>query len=298
MKDDMRVELFNPDEVKNLFRDWGKTSAICYASNPIEATHAPDENLVKIGKSCRMSNHNSGGRGTYFKFLITGVSRSVLDQLFRHEIGVFKNMQSFRYVGKDNFSYDVPDEIKDNRELLRRYDQHMTSALALYRDIAGYIESKGKSSERAHEQARYVLPMATYSACVIGFTYEALVHLMNERLCVRAEDRIHHLATLMRDEVLKVLPDLKPQLVPKCEYFLYCTEGRKSCGRYPTKQSVSKVLSSFRGKNEDFMEKFNKFVTDYENGLTINTELEADSFSHSLIGGHGGTLNGDETLQP
>lgn len=286
----MKVELLNPTEVANLFYSWGQTSAICYSSNPTESTFAPKENLEKTGRFCQNSQHTSGSRGVYFKFLITDVSRSVLDQLFRHEVGVFKNMQSFRYVGKDNFFYDVPDEIKDNRELLRRYDKHMVSTLALYRDIVSCIEGKGKSEERAHEQARYILPMATYSACVIGFTYEAFIHLMNERLCVRAEDRIRYMAGLMRDEVLKVLPELKSRLVPKCEYYLYCTEGKKGCGRYPTKQETAKLLNCFHNRPSTFLKDFDDFLEKWDQEQVLNSGLEEESFSKSLIGGYGGDI--------
>lgn len=295
MKEDIKVILLNPDEAKNLFVNWGKTSAVCYASNPKEAIEQSSETLARIGKSCLTSGHMSGSRGDFIKFLVYGASRSLIDQLVRHETGVFKNVQSFRYVGKDSFSYDVPDEILDNKILLKRYDNHMMETLKLYGDIADYVKSKGRSQERAHEQARYVLPMATHSATCIGFTVEGFIHLMNERLCIRAEDRIRYMAGLMRDEVIHILPELKSRLVAKCDYFLYCTEGKKTCGKYPVKQDAAKILSNFRTHGKDFTDAFENFVSDWERNNLLHNELQKESFSHSLIGEFGGVITDDKS---
>lgn len=290
MKEDIKVVLLNPEEAKKLFRNWGQTSSVCYAADPVKAINQDDQSLERIGRGCMSSGHFSGSRGDFIKFLVYGSSRALIDQLVRHEVGVFKNVQSFRYVGKESFAYDVPDEILDDKMLLKRYDKFMTEAITLYNDIADHVESKGKSQERAHEQARYVLPMSTHSATCIGFTIEGLIHLMNERLCVRAEDRIRYMAGLMRDEVLKVLPELKSRLVPKCEYFLYCTEGKKGCGRYPTKQETAKILNSFWNRSSDFKEAFDNFLKNWDHEQVLNSGLEEESFSKSLIGSYGGDL--------
>lgn len=234
----MNVELMNAEEVKNLFRNWGETSKICYATE----TDEPE----KIGKGCMYSGHFSGSRGDYIKFLVTDVPRFAVDQAVRHEVGVFKNVGSFRYISKDSFAYEVPVEITDNKELVDKYVQHMSNTAALYDEIKEYVLSKGTTRERACEQARYVLPMATHTSFVIGFTVEGLVHFCNSRLCVRAENIIRKMARLMRDEVLKVLPELKARLVPNCQWMLYCPEGKKSCGAYPTRKELKEIIENAR----------------------------------------------------
>lgn len=198
------------------------------------------------------SGHFSGSRGDYIKFLVTEVPRFTVDQAVRHEVGVFKNVQSFRYVNKETFCYEIPVEITDNQELLDKYSDFMNQSSALYEEIQQYVYNKTENHERANEQARYVLPMATHTAFVIGFTVEALIHFMNMRLCVRAEDTIHYLATLMRDATVEVLPELKPKLVPNCQAFLWCPEGVKSCHAYPTKKELKEMISEYRElkKNE------------------------------------------------
>jgi thymidylate synthase (FAD) len=234
----MQVKLLNPEQAKELFKNWGETAAVCYASD----TSAPEE----IGKHCLNSGHYSGSRGDYIKFLITDVPRFTVDQAVRHEVGVFKNVQSFRYVNKDTFFYEVPVEITDSQEMLDKYSAFMNSSSALYEAIQQYVYEKTNSHERANEQARYVLPMATHTAFVIGFTIEALIHFMNMRLCVRAEDTIHHLAVLMRNATVEVLPKLKNKLVPNCQALLWCPEGAKSCHAYPTKKELKDMIKDYK----------------------------------------------------
>lgn len=230
----MKVELINKNEVKLLFTTWSQVASVCYDSTI--------KNPDAIGKHCMKSGHFSGSRGIYFIFKITDCPRYVIDQMVRHEAGVFKNVQSFRYVNKDSFGYEIPAEIKNNEELLNKYKKHMEDTVALYDEIQNYIIDSGKSNERANEQARYVLPMATYSAVCIGFTIEALIHYMNMRLCTRTEDAHRQLAIKMRDAVLEVMPELSEYLVPQCDRLLYCPEARGGCGKYPSRDEVKELI--------------------------------------------------------
>ena len=233
----MKVELLNPDECKKLFENWGKVASVCYDTK----TSKPEN----IGKHCMNSGHTSGSRGTYFIFKVSEVSRSVVDQIARHEIGVFKNVQSFRYVDKDNFAYAIPKEIESNNDLLNIYLSHMDNTMQLYSEIQDYVQEKTGNKERANEQARYVLPMSTHSSFVIGFDIEALIHFMHKRLCVRAEDITRQVAIAMKKEVLKVLPELEDKLVPHCQYLMWCPES-KGCGAYPSKKELKERLKNDR----------------------------------------------------
>lgn len=235
----MKVKLLNPEEVRNLFVDWGTTSACCYGSD-LKGDLSTDE-LEKIGRGCMNSGHYSGSRGNFIKFYITDVPRFTIDQAVRASIGVFTNVQSLRYCSKDTFSYEIPKEIKDNATLLTKYVNHMQSTMELYQEIESYIYNKTGKSELASEEARYLIPMSVHGNFVMGFTIEALIHFCNVRLCVRAEDKIQEMARLMRDEVLAVLPELKDKLVSQCQALLYCPE-HKSCGAYPKKKKVKELI--------------------------------------------------------
>ena len=235
MENKMKVRLINPNECKELFKLWGEFTSVCYDTK----TTAPET----IGKGCMYSGHWSGSRWRYIAFRVDNVPRLTIDQIVRHENGVAKNVQSFRYVDKENFAYAIPTEIKDNDDLMQDYWVHMKNTLKLYEKIQNHVSSKTNSKERANEQARYVLPMATEGSFCIAFTPEAFIHLCHTRLCIRAEDKHRELVRLMRDAVLEVIPELMSRLVPQCEYLLWCPE-RKGCGRFPSKLALQQLIEN------------------------------------------------------
>ena len=234
----MKVTILNPEEATRLFEYWGKSSCVCYDTE----TETPEA----VGKHCMNSGHFSGSRGRFILFKVEGCPRFTIDQAVRHEIGVMKNVQSFRYVGKDSFVYEIPVEITDNENLLAKYHYHMMKTMDLYCEIQEYVYNKTNSHERANEQARYVIPMATHADFVIGMTVEALIHFANARLCVRAEDKIRELAIGIKRATIEILPELKDELVPNCQALLWCPEGKASCGAYPTKSQLKKIIAEVR----------------------------------------------------
>ena len=230
----MEVKILNPEQARDLFYWWGMTSKVCYDTKT--------NNPSAIGKHCMNSGHYSGNRSQYILFQVDDCPRFTIDQVVRHEVGVMKNVQSFRYVGKHSFAYEVPIEITTNQALMARYVQHMNDTIELYTDIQSYVLDKTNSKERANEQARYVLPMSTHSSFVIGMDIEALIHFCNMRLCVRTEDIHRQLAKKIRNCVLEILPELKDKLVPNCQHLLWCPEGKSSCGAYPTKKQLKEMI--------------------------------------------------------
>lgn len=194
------------------------------------------------------SGHFSGSRSQYINFEITDIPRDTIDQLVRHEQGVCKNVQSLRYVNKRNMTVDIPTEIKDNKALVRRFNDHIENTKELYNDIQLYVYDKTGSKERANEQARKILPIHVNSAVTIGFTIEAFIHLCHKRLCVRTEEEHRELVRMMRDAILEILPELKEYLVPQCQYLLWCPE-EKGCGAYKSKKELVEVIKNAREDN-------------------------------------------------
>lgn len=235
----MNVSILNKEEAKKLFEYWGMASCVCYDTK----TNTPE----RIGKFCMDNGHFSGSRSQYILFLVENCPRFTIDQAVRHEDGVMKNVQSFRYVSKNSFAYEVPVEITDNLELLEKYHTHMMKTMDLYEEIQKYVFDKTNSHERSNEQARYVLPISTHASFVIGMDIEALIHFCNMRLCVRAEDKIRELAIKLKEATLEILPELKNKLVPNCQAFLWCPEGKDSCGAYPTKEVLKDIINKNRG---------------------------------------------------
>jgi thymidylate synthase (FAD) len=234
----LKVTILNPEEATRLFEYWGKASCVCYDTE----TETPE----KVGKHCMNSGHFSGSRGRFILFKVEGCPRLTIDQAVRHEEGVMKNVQSFRYVSKDSFAYEIPVEITDNEVLLAKYHAHMMKTMDLYCEIQEYVFNKTGSHERANEQARHVLPISTHADFVVGMTVEALIHFANSRLCVRAEDKIRELALAIKRVTIELLPELKDKLVPNCQALLWCPEGKMSCGAYPTKNQLKKIIAEVR----------------------------------------------------
>lgn len=255
----MNVTLLNPDVLKNLYKNHGEFACECYDT--------PKKYAERVGKSCEESGHMSGSRCEYIKFEIEG-DRGTLEQTMRSEIGVrynpeekyyymdmieaiprvspdeiVKNMASFRYIDKNNFTYVTPRNIEKYPQALAFYQNCMSNIDTTRRLIKEILIENGVDPHKAVEDANFVLPRATNTKLTIGFTPEALITFMHKRLCSRAQDEIHDIAVAMRKAVSEVNPEFAKELMPHCQYLLWCPEGKKSCGAYPTREELKKIIN-------------------------------------------------------
>ena len=230
----MKDEIINKQQVESLMDIWGETACICYDT--------PEKFKKRVAKTVLNTEHFSGSRGQYIYFKIEDIPRSLADQIVRHDVGVAKNMQSFRYVNMENFTYYTPPLIANDEEALKLYNNTMSYIKDNYRNIVEILNNKGIKGEKANQSARGILPMNTNTKLVVAFTLEALINFMEKRLCVRAEEHIRKLAKIMKEETLKILPELEDKLVAACESNLWCSEGKMSCGKYRTKEELKKVI--------------------------------------------------------
>ena len=258
----MKVEIINPETVENLYKNHGVFACTCYAT--------PEKYADKVGKSCEKDGHMSGSRCEYVKFRITDLDRGTAEQCLRHEIGtsvpyecqdnytfveyselvkdvspdqIVKNMASFRYIDKDGFKWETPRTIKSCAKAKDIYDKTMAYINDRRREIVSALEESGVDRHTAVQDANFVLPRATTTEFVIGFTPEALIHFCHKRLCTRAQEFIRTLAGLMKSEVEKYNADFAQELTPQCEHLLWCPEGKRCCGRRPTKAELIARLS-------------------------------------------------------
>ena len=195
----------------------------CYNSTPTNG---------KIMKACYSSGHHSVLEFANFTFHIEGVSRALLAQLTRHRHAGYA-VRSQRYCAENEFEYVVPPTIKPNSEIGERYHK-------LMREIADWY-SEAQDYGIPNEDARYALPNACHTSLEFTCNGRELIHIMNERLCTRAQWEIRQLCLLMKTEVEKACPQFAEYLVPKCEKHgkdkAFCTE-HASCGRHPTLKSL------------------------------------------------------------
>lgn len=248
----MKVEIINPNQVKELMTIWGKTSCICYNTD--------EKYADKVSVSVLDSEHFSGSRGQYIYFKIEDVPRSLIDQAVRHDVGVAKSVQSFRYVNMNNFTYYTSPIIKNIAEANAVYDRVMSYIKDGYAEIVEILEKNGIVGEVANQSARGVLPLNTNSKFVIAFTIESLINFVGKRLCVRSEEHIRKLAKLMVEKVIISLPQVRSKLVAQCDAKLYCPEGNKMCcGRYLTREKMIELLS-----DKEVVEKIKKLKRNEE----------------------------------
>lgn len=228
--DDIKVELLNGDAVVDFIKNHGSVACICYDTD--------EKYAEKVGLSCMREGHMSGSRGDFFKFEIEA-PRFCIDQIVRHEQGVFKNVQSQRYVDMDdNFSIYVPPQIyKNNYDMKLKYANYEEMCKEQYKILREMFNDMGITGEQANDLMRTMLPIGVKSKVRIGFTLEALIHFMHKRLCVRADLPIRKVAQLMREEVLKIQPLYEELLVPQCQDLLYCPE-KHSCGAFCSKKEL------------------------------------------------------------
>lgn len=229
---DFKVVLLNPEQVKSFIENHGIMACVCYDTN--------EKYAEKVGLSCLKEGHTSGSRGDFFKFEIE-CPRFTADQIMRHEVGVFKNCQSQRYVDMDNFEIYVPLQAFNDGNLYANYKHYEEECKRMYQVMRLTMEQLNKSGEVANDLMRTMLPIGVKTKLRIGFTIEALTHFMEKRLCTRADVPIQRIAQMMREEILKVEPRYDEFFRPQCKRLMYCPE-KHCCGASITKEQLIEKL--------------------------------------------------------
>ena len=231
--DDIKVELLNPEEVKNFIKNHGIFACQCYMT--------PEKFAERVGMSCLVEGHTSGSRADMFKFRIYS-PRFCADQIMRHSVGTAINCQSQRYVDMDdNFSLYVPPQVMNDEALREMYGFYEEECRDRYTILREEMIARGITGEKANDLMRTMLPIGVPCNLTMGFTIEALIHFMHKRLCVRADAPIRQVAKLMKEVVLVVEPRYAELFVPQCQADMYCPE-KHGCGAYPSKEEVQRLI--------------------------------------------------------
>lgn len=187
----MKVTLIQATE--NPIEVISQIASICYDSDP--------KNSLGLVKHLYRNGHHSVFEHIYFTFKIEGISRACSHQLVRHRHCSF-TQRSQRYCSEDNFRYVTPPTIvekcfaDDMKTLNEWYNGYQTG---------GNVPN---------EDARYLLPNACETSLYLSCNLRELIHMANERLCMRAQWEIRDLVKQM---ISLVDPTLHFMLVPKCE---------------------------------------------------------------------------------
>lgn len=175
-------------------------ASICYDSDP--------KNPLGLVKHLYKNGHHSVFEHIYFTFKIEGISRACSHQLVRHRMCSF-TQRSQRYCSEDGFEYVTPDSVTSTT---------YAGAMSIAQTHYGLLQNE----DVPNEDARYVLPNACCTELYLSCNLRELIHVANERLCVRAQWEIRE---LVRQMVTLVDSDLQFMLVPKCQSgYLRCNE--------------------------------------------------------------------------
>jgi thymidylate synthase (FAD) len=113
--------------------------------------------------------------------------------------------RSQRYCSEDGFSVVSPNSII-KADKLADFHRHIDCIEKHYL----ILQKKGVPNE----DARYILPNACTTDLYLSCNLRELIHIANERLCIKAQWEIRE---LVKEMVALVHPDLKFMLVPKCK---------------------------------------------------------------------------------
>lgn len=190
----MKVTLIQatPNPIKTI----AQIASICYDSDPA--------NPMGLVKHLYRNGHHSVFEHIYFTFKIEGISRACSHQLVRHRHCSF-TQRSQRYCSEDGFGFVTPPTISKRNDC-GDYEQFMTTVADTYT----YAQEAGVPNE----DARYVLPSACETELYLSCNLRELIHIANERLCLKAQWEIRELVEKM---ISLVDPELHFMLVPKCK---------------------------------------------------------------------------------
>lgn len=150
------------------------------------------------------------------------------------------SQQSQRYVKAADFGYIIPPSIEEDKILKDKFIKIMEEIQRSYNEFLELFAKKGKTSEKANEDARFLLPQAVETKIVVTMNCRELLHFFAQRCCSRAQWEIRALAKEMLKLCRKELPAVFGQRGEKCLQLGYCPEGKQfTCGKYPLKVNES-----------------------------------------------------------
>ncbi|MCQ2911835.1 MAG: FAD-dependent thymidylate synthase [Clostridia bacterium] len=148
------------------------------------------QNREAFVKGLIKSGHETPLEFCYVVFDVDGISRSCLQQLARHRIGVGMCVQSQRYVDQSNNRYVIPPSLdynKNNDYKSIIFENAVQNCLNAYKELLALGVPK--------EDARFVLPEAMCTNLSIYFNFRELRHFLSLRLDKHAQHEIRALAS-------------------------------------------------------------------------------------------------------
>lgn len=219
---------------------------LCYSNSSAEELldHLDDATVEKFLTKLSSMGHQSPIEHLSFTFGVEGISRACSHQLVRHRIASY-NQQSQRYVdlrNNDECRYIIPDEIEQDKNLLKKFNQSVKEAFENYSNLTDMLEKDYINNQeltkkelnairkKALENARSLLPNACETKIMITMNARTLYHFFDVRCCNRAQEEIREVANQMLKIVKQKAPNIFKQAGAPCVRGK-CPEGIMSCGK-------------------------------------------------------------------
>lgn len=226
----MKVELIS--YTKNAENLCFASAKSCYSkkSSAEVIKNVKDEEVAKFLKRVVSKGHHSVLEHAVFTFSVSEVSRALTHQLIRHRIASY-SQQSQRYV-EILPEYVIPPKIRGKSK--EKFEKLMKECWNVYQTLIKEGVDK--------EDARYVLPNASFTKITITMNARELLHFFSLRCCIRSQWEIRNLARKMLIEVKKVAPIIFKDAGEPCLRG-YCPEEEYTCQKWK-KLKKKKIIYS------------------------------------------------------
>lgn len=226
----MKKVTIMPDTPKNPLEQMGLYAGVCWGADTSDK-----EKNIRRGKGCIDSGHGRILELPQVYMIIEGYSARCIREFYTHIGGNPTRLQeSTRYIQYGDFDYIVsPSILKDKK------------ANHIYKAVMKIISFAYKKLEKLgipKEDIANILPLGMETKIIDRTNARQIIDMSHQRDCARAywemRDLMHQIEVELSNYSEEWAYIIKSQCMPKCELFGYCNEGKKSCGRYPLKESI------------------------------------------------------------
>jgi thymidylate synthase (FAD) len=177
-----------------------------------------------------------------YVFMIEGVTRAFTHQLVRHRVGVSFAQQAQRVVdfsGGKGFEYLTTGKIATDKVLKSFYDECMDRIQRTYSILVGSSKDYENVGGAAPQDARGILPTNILTNICMKINLRSLSHLLNVRLCKKAQGEFQDVAKELLAKTLEIHPWASPVLRVHCAQHGSCLfPGYEEC---PVRGYIPKV---------------------------------------------------------
>ncbi|HAV91818.1 TPA: hypothetical protein DCW38_01375 [candidate division WOR-3 bacterium] len=149
--------------------------------------------------------HSSIAEHAVFNFDLMGISRIAIEYIQSHRIASYTE-KSQRYVSLAS-GYHIPEELESNGKLQNEYRKFCDMCFDSYFKAQKVLSEKDLSRTKTNEDARYMLPLATYTQCGLTINGRSLEYLISN-LRSQNSAELENIGKMMLSEIEGIAPSI------------------------------------------------------------------------------------------